>query len=133
MAAPYFLFLPAAMAGSAVALVRGAKREKGKREMKQGFGGGAVGRGFDAPSCALNRPIWMNGRRWSGHIEPRRGKEFAGQAQVAAWARRRREREPAVGSAGPQRALSGPNGTYTTRGWAVGNQLGWERWRTRVK
>ena len=41
----------------------------------------------------------------SGHIQPRRGKELAAQAQVAAWARRRRRarpREPAVGSTGPR-------------------------------
>ena len=66
---------------------RGEEKEKWSRV----FGGGAAGRAFDAPSCALHRSIETDGHERLGQRRSPGGKgreaEFPAQAQVAAWTR----------------------------------------------
>ena len=86
---------------------RCANEREGEANNELGFERAAAVAGFSSGRNVRRIVDWRStASRHPGRIRPRRVASFPAQAQVAAWARRRREREPAVGSTGPQRALS---------------------------
>ena len=82
-------------------------------------------------TSSASRPMKINGWQWPGQKRPRRGGVFPAQAQVAAWARRRRARTwlgraaglSMLGWATAEAAGSWARGRAweaLTRAWAVG-------------
>ena len=101
-------------------------------------------------TSSASRPMKINGWQWPGQKRPRRGGVFPAQAQVAAWARRRRARAWLGRAAGLSElgwATTEAAGSWAesdgARGWTAGcwagnasarvkQAMGRIRWATRT-